>query len=170
MKAVGVTKKKPAPRKRGLLGPKFTAACEAAGACASGLAWLKGRPRTMAELKAHSGAYYVWAVENKILPPEVVTAGYSGTATAGYSGTATAGYSGTATAGDRGTATAGYSGTATAGYSGTVAISGDIGAIVSRWWDSPAARWRMLVGIVGEDGLLPNTKYRAEAGKWVVVP
>ena len=91
------------------------------------------------------------------------TAGDSGTATAGDSGTATAGYSGTATAGYSGTATAGVRGTATAGYSGT-AKSGEIGIIVCRWWDEPKNRYRLAVGYVGEDGIKPNTFYRADTG------
>ena len=79
------------------------------------------------------------------------TAGDGGTATAGYGGTATAGYAGTATAGDRGTATAGYAGTATAGYGGMICIK--------RWNGN---RYRMVVGHIGEDGLLPNVSYRLD--------
>lgn len=86
------------------------------------------------------------------------TAGDCGTATAGYGGTAIAGYRGTANAGDRGTATAGYEGTATAGDGGTVCI---------RYWDG--SRHRLAVGYVGNDGILPNVKYRIEGGKLVEV-
>ena len=83
------------------------------------------------------------------------TAGYGGTATAGYGGTATAtaGDGGTATAGDRGTATAGDGGTATAGYGGTITI---------RRWDSTASRYRLVVGYIGEGGLLPEVAYRLD--------
>ncbi len=89
-----------------------------------------------------------------------------GTATAGTSGTATAGYSGTATAGDYGTATAGTSGTATAGYSGT-ATAGELGIINVSYWDGK--RRRIVVGYIGEDGLLPNTPYKLnEQHKFVV--
>ena len=83
-----------------------------------------------------------------------------GTATAGNRGTATAGDEGTATAGDAGTATAGYAGTATAGYRGT---------IQAKWWDSSANRYRIATGYIGEDGLLPNVKYRWDNGKWTQV-
>jgi hypothetical protein len=93
------------------------------------------------------------------------TAGYKGTATAGNHGTATAGDSGTATAGNHGTATAGNHGTATAGYKGTAtagnhgtATAGEFGIIELRFWDG--RRWRKKIGYIGEDGLLPNTKYR----------
>jgi len=79
--------------------------------------------------------------------------GALGTATAGYRGTATAGDSGTATAGDSGTATAGYSGTATAGYSGTICI---------RFYDRKENRYRVKIGYIGEDGLLPRVAYRLD--------
>jgi hypothetical protein len=95
------------------------------------------------------------------------TAGYRGIATAGDWGTATAGDWGTATAGDRGTATAGDWGTATAGEWGTAtagdrgtATAGDGGSIVIRWWDAERAGYRLRAGLIGEDGLRPNTPYR----------
>ena len=109
------------------------------------------------------------------------TAGDRGTATAGYSGTATAGDSGTATAGDRGTATAGNYGTATAGNCGTAtagdmgtatagdmgtATSGNDGVIAIRRWNGK--RYKFEIGYIGEDGLLPNVKYRLDDdGKFV---
>jgi len=78
-----------------------------------------------------------------------------GTATAGYRGTATAGYGGTATAGYGGTATAGDGGTATAGYGGILNI---------RWWDG--SRYRIATFYVGEDKVMPGTKYSVdESGK-----
>ncbi len=73
-------------------------------------------------------------------------------------GTATAGNYGTATAGYRGTATAGNYGTATAGYGGT---------IVLRYYDRAADRYRLVVGYVGENGILPNVKYKVENGALV---
>jgi hypothetical protein len=84
------------------------------------------------------------------------TAGYAGTATAGNRGTATAGYAGTATAGDAGTATAGYAGTATAGNRGT-ATAGYAGTIQIRRWDG--ARYRIVTGYIGEDGLVADKAY-----------
>ena len=110
------------------------------------------------------------------------TAGYEGTATAGYRGTATAGDRGTATAGDWGTATAGYRGTATAGYRGTAtagdrgtatagyegtATAGDWGTIEVLRWDG--ARYRRVVGYIGEDGIKSGVAYRVSAdGKSLV--
>ena len=100
------------------------------------------------------------------------TAGNGGTATAGDGGTAIAGYRGTATAGDGGTATAGYGGTAIAGYEGTAiagnggtATAGVSGKIQINHYDG--SRMRTLVGYIGEDGLLPDTKYRVSNGKFV---
>ena len=61
---------------------------------------------------------------------------------------------GTATAGDSGTATAGYRGTATAGDRGTVMV---------KWWHEPSNRYRFAIGYPGEDGIKPNTAYRADA-------
>ncbi len=87
------------------------------------------------------------------------TAGYRGTATAGDYGTATAGDYGTATAGHRGTATAGNGGTATAGYCGIV-TAGDVGMICLTYYDAKSDRCRMAVAYVGEDGILPNRKYK----------
>ena len=90
-------------------------------------------------------------------------------ATAGVRGTATAGDAGTATAGVRGTATAGFRGTATAGFRGT-ATAGEKGAVILRWWDRAAERWRMTIGYAGEDGIEPGEKYRAnETGRLVKV-
>ena len=93
------------------------------------------------------------------------TAGNCGTATAGYHGTATAGYHGTATAGDYGTATAGYNGTATAGNHGTAtagdygtATAGNYGMLCIKYYDG--SRYRMFTAYVGENGILPNVKYK----------
>ncbi len=102
------------------------------------------------------------------------TAGDDGTATAGYRGTATAGNGGTATAGDRGTATAGIDGTATAGDYGTAtagnrgtATAGLQGILGIKWWDGN--RYRVAIGYVGEDGILPNVAYQCHSGKFVAV-
>jgi hypothetical protein len=95
------------------------------------------------------------------------TAGDYGTATAGDYGTATAGCRGTATAGPGGTATAGYRGTATAGNSGIatagdggIATAGDGGTICLQYYDAQSERYRIAVAYVGEDGILPNRKYK----------
>ena len=87
------------------------------------------------------------------------TAGHYGTATAGDYGTATAGNDGTATAGNRGTATVGYGGTATAGDYGT-ATAGDRGMIRIKYYDAQNDRYRIAVAYVGEDGIMPNRKYK----------
>lgn len=68
-----------------------------------------------------------------------------------------AGHGGTATAGDGGSAAVGYGGSATAGYGGTIVIA---------WWDG--TRRRLVIGYVGEDGVLPDTPYRVEGGRLVV--
>jgi len=95
------------------------------------------------------------------------TAGYRGTATAGHSGTATAGDSGTAMAGDSGTAKAGYRGTATAGDSGTAtagdsgtATAGDAGVISIKYYDLQVGRHKVVIGYIGEGGLIAGKKYR----------
>lgn len=66
---------------------------------------------------------------------------------------------GTATAGDWGTATAGDDGTATAGYGGTVS-AGERGCLILHWRDDMRSRTRLVVGYIGENGLLPGVKYR----------
>jgi len=71
-------------------------------------------------------------------------------------GTATVGYQGTATAGYKGTATAGYYGTATAGYYGILQIA---------YYDG---RRRIATAYVGENGILPNVKYKLDVnGRFV---
>lgn len=69
---------------------------------------------------------------------------------------------GTATAGDCGTAAAGVGGTATAGACGT-ATAGACGIIAVRYDDG--SRARLVVGYVGEDGVLPDVAYCVRAGK-----
>ena len=76
----------------------------------------------------------------------------------GYAGTATAGDGGTATAGARGTATAGERGTATAGERGILSL---------RWWDW--SRYRIATFYVGENGVLPNVKYRVDEKGQIVM-
>ena len=96
----------------------------------------------------------------------IATAGVKGTATAGVRGTATAGDGGTATAGARGTATAGDGGTATAGERGT-ATAGERGILSLRWWDW--SRYRIATFYVGENGVLPNVKYRVDEKGQIVM-
>ena len=82
-----------------------------------------------------------------------VTAGDYGTATAGYGGTVTVGDYGIATVGDYGIATAGEGGTATAGEGGILQINA---------WDSKALRYRIIIGYVGENGLVAGTQYKLD--------
>ena len=100
------------------------------------------------------------------------TAGDSGSATAGRYGTATAGEGGSATAGEGGTATAGRNGSATAGEGGSAmagrdgsATAGEGGRIAIAWYDG--RRERVVIGYVGEDGIIPNTPYRVQNGRLV---
>ena len=61
-----------------------------------------------------------------------------------------------------GTATAGNRGTATAGEKGIIAI---------RWWDGATNRYRLAIGYVGEDGILPGCRYRlADNGEFEALP
>lgn len=55
------------------------------------------------------------------------------------------------TAGDDGTAMAGDDGIATAGDKGTICL---------QYYDAKSDRYRMAVAYVGEDGILPNRKYK----------
>jgi len=89
--------------------------------------------------------------------------GYFGTATSGYRGTATAGESGGATSGSDGTSITGIKGTSITGLRGTAA-AGEDGLIQITWGKS--GRIRVLVGYIGEDGLLPDVKYRVVDGKF----
>jgi hypothetical protein len=90
------------------------------------------------------------------------------TVVAGDLGNATAGDEGTATAGDEGTATAGNEGTATAGDWGN-ATAGDEGIICIKRHDG--TRYRLVVGYIGEGGLLPNTPYTLDkSGNFVLKP
>jgi hypothetical protein len=55
------------------------------------------------------------------------------------------------------------------GESGT-AKTGSVGIIAVRWYDDEHERYRLTVGYVGEDGIKPDTFYRAEKnGKLVEV-
>ena len=87
------------------------------------------------------------------------SAGRYGTAIAGDYGTASAGNRGTASAGEYGSATAGEDGTATAGEYGS-ASAGDYGVLMIKYWDS--CRDRYAVAYVGENGILPNVKYKLD--------
>jgi len=53
------------------------------------------------------------------------------------------------------------------GIVGGTATAGDGGTLCVRWWDLAAARYRTAVAYVGENGILPNTPYRLQDGKFV---
>ena len=57
------------------------------------------------------------------------------------------------TAGDYGIATAGEGGTVTAGEGGILQINA---------WDSKALRYRIIIGYVGENGLVAGTQYKLD--------
>lgn len=60
-------------------------------------------------------------------------------------------------------------GTALAGDGGT-ARAGDGGILFIRWWEEKNKRYRIAIAYVGENGILPNTKYRLdESHNFVVV-
>lgn len=87
-----------------------------------------------------------------------VTGGYDSTVTGGDAGTVTGGDCSTVTGGDYSTVTGGNYSTVTGGYGSTLSI---------KWFDGN--RYRIAVAYVGEDGILPNVKYRVEGGKFVEV-
>ncbi len=93
--------------------------------------------------------YVVHCGDRKSATEYIMRHGASGKAVIGS--TVTAGDYGTATAGDYGTATAGDYGTATAGYKGTICI---------KYYDVQKDRYRIAIAYVGENGIMPNRKYK----------
>ena len=90
------------------------------------------------------------------------TSGNDGTSTSGNRGTSTSGDYGASTSGDDGASISGYRGRSISGHGGT-STSGYGGIVVVGWWDGKAARLRLTVGYVGEDGIEANTTYRCSA-------
>jgi len=90
------------------------------------------------------------------------TSGDGGTSISGDDGTSTSGNGGRSTSGNGGRSTSGDGGTSTSGNGGR-STSGDRGIVVVGWWDGKAARMRLTVGYVGEDGIEANTTYRCSA-------
>lgn len=89
-----------------------------------------------------------------------------GKAIAGDDGTATATYAGRAKAGARGTAIAGPKGAAAAGVGGRISIEEyDIYSSHEDYQNSEEPS--LVVGNIGEDGLLPNTLYCVRGGSFV---
>ena len=62
------------------------------------------------------------------------------------------------------TLTGGYRSTVTGGYRSTV-TGGDCSTLIFHYWS--ASQRRVTVGIIGENGLLPNIAYRVENGEIV---
>ena len=98
-----------------------------------------------------------------------------GVAASGAEGHSVAGTNGVAVAGDRGVAQAGVSGTAVTRWRGlsmggeaALCVAGESGAVQGShtsilavaYWDAAAARQRLLVGYVGENGLEADVPYR----------
>ena len=101
-------------------------------------------------------------------------AGDWGSAIAGDDGSSIAGDWGSSTAGDGGSAITGRGGSAITGRGGSAitgvwgsATAGAGGIISIRYWDNN--RYRLCVGYIGEDGLLPGVAYRVERGAFVRV-
>jgi len=110
----------------------------------------------------------------------VATVGVNGKAYVGNYGKASAGDYGEARAGNYGTASAGCCGVATAGVYGKVSVgprgrafvghmgiasADEWGTIIIQWFDGE--RMRIVIGYVGENGILPNVMYRVQDGRIV---
>ena len=94
-------------------------------------------------------------------------ADHGGSAFAGRHGHALSLYRGVSTAGDHGTAISGMYGDSTAGKAGIAltglsgqARAGEKGKIIIPWWDGSCDR--LVIGYVGEDGILPDTYYKVD--------
>ncbi len=85
--------------------------------------------------------------------------GDGSTITGGDGSTITGGYRSTITGGDGSTITGGDGSTITGGDGSTI-TGGDGAEIKIRYWDEKSQRYRTRIGYIGEDGLVPNKKYR----------
>jgi hypothetical protein len=84
--------------------------------------------------------------------------------TGGAGSTLTGGYGSILAGGEGATLTGGYGSILTGGNRST--LTGGSWSILSiKWWDG--LRYRIAIGYVGEDGILPNVAYRAVGGKLV---
>ena len=95
-----------------------------------------------------------------------LTGGNWSTLMGGNRSTLTGGYMSTLTGGNDSTLTGGNMSTLTGG-DGSTLMGGDMSVMSCRWWDGK--RCRVSTHYVGEDGVLANTKYRAEKDKLVAV-
>ena len=126
---------------RATTGPKGTA-----------VTGINGKSLAGSEGYAHTGHGGTSSVEDG----GMATAGICGRAVAGYKGTAIADDGGIAVAGDGGIAMVGEGGSAQAGHGGMIKIM---------WHDG--IRRRMILGYIGEEGILPDTPYVVECGSLV---
>ena len=108
----------------------------------------------------------------------ILTAGNYSILNGGHSSKLTGGYNSILNSGDCSTLTAGYDSTLTAGYDSTLTggdgstltggddsifCAGENSSFVSDYWDG--TRYRTMIFYVGENGILPNKKYRISKGK-----
>jgi len=94
-----------------------------------------------------------------------LTAGNDSTLTGGDCSTLTGGYKSTLTGGNNSTLTGGYKSTLTGGNNstltagdGSIFCSGENSSFISQYWDGK--KYRTIVFYVGENGILPNKKYK----------
>jgi hypothetical protein len=93
-----------------------------------------------------------------------VSGGAGSTVSGGAGSTVSGGAYSTVTGGAYSTVTGGYDSTVTGGYDSTV--SGGYGSILQfKWYDG--SRYRVATAYVGENGILPDTKYRVDNGNWI---
>ena len=98
-----------------------------------------------------------------------VTGGHYSTVTGGKYSTVTGGYHSTVIGGDGSTVIGGNRSTVTGRDSSTV-TGGNRSILSLKWWDEKANRLRISIAYVGEDGILPNVKYKLDnEGKFVEV-
>ena len=88
-----------------------------------------------------------------------LTVGDKQSCSVGALGYAQGGDRATVTGGDRATVTGGNWATVTGGDRATV-TGGDRAELQLRYWDFIANRYRTKLGYIGENGLLPNTRYK----------
>jgi hypothetical protein len=103
-----------------------------------------------------------------------LTGGDKSTLTGGYGPTLTGGDGSTLTGGDGSTLTGGYGSTLTGGYGSTLTggdgstlTGGDGSTLIFRYYDG--ARFRFVVGYVGENGIMPNVAYQLDENHVIVV-
>jgi len=105
----------------------------------------------------------------------ISTSRYGGKSISGDAGESTSGHKGTSISGHWGTSTSGCQGVSISGNNGIIISedggtcqSGKFGRIISEWWCDN--RYRIVVGLVGEDGIEANVPYKLdENDKWIKI-